>query len=64
MLVGYIYICNIFFYIPFTTFQEACLKGVDNKPSSQPKIRKNVNPYGEIIYCKYPNAGMTKIEKC
>ena len=39
---------------PFTylscTFQEECLKHLDNKPSYQPKIkRKNINPYGEIV---------------
>ena len=29
---GGIYICDIFFFMPFTTFQEECLKRLDNKP--------------------------------
>ena len=70
---GGVYICNIFFYIPFTTFQEECLKRLDNKPS-EPKIkRKNLNPYRKIVtsdavfekvFENIQNARITKIEKC
>ena len=39
---GGLYMCDISFYIPFTTFQGECFKHLDNKPSSQTKIKRKM----------------------